>query len=83
MSQAEIARYIGVTKEMVSRWESGEYNFTINTLNEICDKLDLVFEPVVKNKFFYSSQVRLVNLGVHGSKDKIAWDKSKEFEGIA
>lgn len=26
---------------MVSRWESREYNFTIKTLNEICQKLNL------------------------------------------
>ena len=26
---------------MVSKWEGREYNFTIRTLNEICEKVDL------------------------------------------
>ena len=41
MTQQEFAEYMGVTQGMVSKWESREYNFTIKTLNEICQKLDL------------------------------------------
>ena len=41
MNQQEFAKYMGVTQGMVSRWESREYNFTIKTLNEICQKIDL------------------------------------------
>ncbi len=32
---------MNVSQGMVSRWESREYNFTIKTLNEICQKLNL------------------------------------------
>lgn len=41
MTQKEFADYMGVTQGMVSKWESREYNFTIKTLNEICQKIDL------------------------------------------
>lgn len=43
MTQLEFAKYMGVSQGMVSKWESREYNFTIRTLNEICQKLDLEF----------------------------------------
>lgn len=43
MTQTEFAGYMGVTQGMVSRWESREYNFTIRSLNEICQKLNLEF----------------------------------------
>lgn len=41
MTQKEFADYMGVTQGMVSKWESREYNFTIRSLNEICEKIDL------------------------------------------
>ena len=45
MNQKQFASFMGVSQAMISKWESGEYNFTINTLNEICDKLGLDFNP--------------------------------------
>lgn len=41
MTQKEFADYMGVTQGMISKWESREYNFTIRSLNEICQKLGL------------------------------------------
>lgn len=41
LTQQEFAEYMGVTQGMVSKWESREYNFTIKTLNDICQKIDL------------------------------------------
>ena len=41
MTQIEFADYMGVTQGMVSKWESREYNFTIRSLNEICEKLGI------------------------------------------
>lgn len=43
MTQLEFAKHMGVSQGMVSKWESREYNFTIRTLNEICQKIDLEF----------------------------------------
>lgn len=37
----EFAEYMNVSQGMVSKWESREYNFTIRSLNEICEKLHL------------------------------------------
>lgn len=48
MTQAEFADYMGVSQGMVSKWESREYNFTIRTLNEICQKLDLTFSVSIE-----------------------------------
>ena len=41
MAQQEFAKYMGVSQGMISKWESREYNFTIKTLNEICEKINL------------------------------------------
>lgn len=41
LTQQKFAEYMGVTQETVSEWESREYNFTIKTLTEICQKIDL------------------------------------------
>lgn len=50
MTQEEFARYMGVSQGMVSKWESREYNFTIKTLNEICEKLDLVLDITIQSR---------------------------------
>ena len=41
MTQKEFAEYMDVSQGMVSKWESREYNFTIKSLYEICEKLQL------------------------------------------
>ncbi len=41
MTQKEFAEFMGVTQGMVSKWESGNYNFTIKQLCEICEKLEI------------------------------------------
>lgn len=41
MSQKEFAGYLGVSQGMVSRWEGGDYNFSIKALSEIAEKLEL------------------------------------------
>ena len=39
--ELNMTQNMNVSQGMVSRWESREYNFTIKTLNEICQKLNL------------------------------------------
>ena len=56
MTQQKFAEYMGVTQAMVSKWESREYNFTIRTLNEICQKTNLKLfvsldKPCVKSDY--------------------------------
>ena len=35
LTQAELARKLGVSQELVSRWENGEENLTIETIAKI------------------------------------------------
>lgn len=55
MNQKEFAAMMGVSQGMVSKWESGEYNFTISTLNSICTKLNLTFSPSITETLRISS----------------------------
>ena len=40
MTQKEFASLLGVSQSMVSKWESEDYNFSIEALANICEKLD-------------------------------------------
>lgn len=48
MNQTQFAEYMGVTQAMVSKWESGEYNFSVEAISEICAKLSMV--PAIEFK---------------------------------
>lgn len=41
LTQTDLAKHLGVTQAMVSKYESGEYNFSLKTLFELLDKLNL------------------------------------------
>ena len=41
MTQSDFARHIGVRQSQVSRWEHGDYNFTLEKIADIAAKLDL------------------------------------------
>lgn len=44
MSQKAFAKMMNVTQGMVSKWESAEYNFTIESIAQISEKLDVTFD---------------------------------------
>lgn len=46
MTQTAFAKFMNVTQAMVSKWESGEYNFTVKTLAEISSKLGISLEQL-------------------------------------
>lgn len=55
MTQKEFAEFMGVSQGMISKWESREYNFTIRTLNDICEKIDLDFTVTFDKPRFESN----------------------------
>lgn len=65
MTQIEFADFMGVTQGMVSKWESREYNFTIKSLNEICQKLEL------------SLSVNMENHCVKSDYSIVKWDEER------
>lgn len=50
MNQKQFAEYMGVSQAMISKWESGDYNFTIQTIANISNKLNYSFEIVLEEK---------------------------------
>ena len=50
MDQKAFAKFMGVTQGMISRWESGTYNFSVSTLIGICMKLEMSFEPYIVDR---------------------------------
>ena len=51
MNQKQFAELAGVSQGMISKWESGEYNFTIETLAKVCEKLNLDLEISLCSKW--------------------------------
>ncbi len=41
MTQKEFAKHIKVSQGMISKWEGGDYNFSIKSLAELAEKLDM------------------------------------------
>ena len=48
MNQSDFAKFMEVSQGMVSKWESEEYNFTVETLAKISDKLNLELDISLK-----------------------------------
>lgn len=51
MNQKQFAEFVGVSQGMISKWESGEYNFTVETLANICEKLNLDFDVNLSSRW--------------------------------
>ena len=51
MNQKQFAEFVGVSQGMISKWESGEYNFTVETLANICEKLNLDFDVILSSRW--------------------------------
>lgn len=64
MSQTDFADYMKVSQAMISKWESGENNFSISSIAEICEKLSMIFDINI------SKPAKFV---AHGDND--IWDK--------
>lgn len=47
MTQKAFAEMMGVSQGMVSKWESADYNFTIENIAQISEKLNVTFDIVL------------------------------------
>lgn len=88
MNQKQFAEMMGVSQGMISKWESGEYNFTITTLNDICSKLELNFEPNIRDKeYFYENNFESIKISLDKYKIPLeGWSLimgSNKMKGIA
>lgn len=48
IDQRQMAKILGVSQPMVSKYESGDYNFTIRTLSDISQKIGFTLDVVFK-----------------------------------
>lgn len=55
MNQSDFAKHIGATQSLVSRWEHGDYNFSIRKIAEIAEKLDLDVNITMHSLALYKS----------------------------
>ncbi len=49
-TQKELAEKLGVTQPMVVKYESGDYNFSLEALYNLCQKLDLDLSIDIGNR---------------------------------
>lgn len=80
MTQKEFAKMMGVTQAMVSKWESAEYNFTIETIAHISEKLNTTFDIEFKPDSEYLANSRNNNFdNISTSKTWYTNDKAIPF----
>ena len=60
LTQLELAKMLGVSQVMVSRWENGEENFTVATLVKISSALGLdLYNPIEDSSSQHLSNLSL------------------------
>lgn len=77
-TQKELAEKMGVKQSLVSRWESGECNYTIDTLVDIADALALSVQcPLKYDDVIVSTEP----VNGHTAPDHNAVLKAPQFKG--
>ena len=79
LSQAEFAQKIGKSQTTISKWENADCNFTLKTLIEIAQQLDLTLkislDPIMKTQRTTQSNIILFPSGYKGgSSSDIVWE---------
>lgn len=55
MNQSQFAEHIGITQSIISRWEHGDYNFSIKKVAEIASKLNLDVNVTINDISMYKT----------------------------
>ena len=61
MTQKEFADYMGVSQGMVSKWESAEYNYSVESIAQIAEKLGYTFDVEFKPENEYLSNKQKID----------------------
>lgn len=77
MSQKAFAEFMGVSQGMVSRWESGNANFTIEALVAIACKLDLEICSPLKAKRAQALTSNLIEFPVSNRWNSKSYDENE------
>ncbi len=59
MTQKEFAKFMGVTQGMISKWESAEYNFSVESIAQIAEKLGVTVDITFTPKQEYLANARI------------------------
>ena len=51
MNQKEFAKFMNVTQGMISKWESGDYNFTVDAIAMLCEKIGYTFDIILEDEY--------------------------------
>ena len=78
-SQKDLADKMGVNQSLVSRWESNECNFTIDTLVDIADTLGLSVQCPLK---YDETQVSVKPVAVEAAAASNAAYKNPDFSNV-
>lgn len=58
LNQSQFAKKMDVSQSMVSKWESENYNYSIESLAKICDKLDLDIDISIQDRNESTSYIK-------------------------
>ena len=61
MTQKEFANFMGVSQSMISKWESAEYNYSVESIAQIAEKLGYTFDVEFKPENEYLSNKHMMD----------------------
>lgn len=80
MTQRQFADYMNVTQGMVSKWESSDYNFSIKTLVDMAEKLDMELNVSLRKEKSYNNDTHNENaFAVISSKERMFEKKAPSY----
>lgn len=78
MNQKNFAKYLGVSQSMISKWESCEYNFTIDSLMSLLEKLELSFSVCIDGMEISSDKNKgKKDIGLYTKNNISGWNISR------